>query len=233
MDDPMKNNGALRELESDPASRKRFLKMVGAGGAGALALLVAACGDDDSSNSGSNTGGNANSGSTGASNGADPGIAQFGAGDVGIAKYALTLEYLEADFYTQASKLGLKGEYKALAKDFGANEQAHVDALIATIKKLGGKPVKSPQFAFGMKSQTDFEKLAVTLEDTGVSAYNGAAPMIESGEVLAAAGGIVQVEARHAAALRFLAGMDPTKGPFDQPLEKAAVLKAVKPLIKA
>ncbi len=160
-------------------------------------------------------------------------LAQDDAGDVGILNFALTLEYLEADFYTQASKLGLKGEYKALAKDFGANEQAHVDALIATIRKLGGKPVKSPQFAFGMKSQQDFEKLAVTLEDTGVSAYNGAAPMIESGEVLAAAGGIVQVEARHAAALRFLAGMDPTKGPFDQPLEKAAVLKAVKPLIKA
>jgi rubrerythrin len=160
-------------------------------------------------------------------------LAQDDAGDIGILNFALTLEYLEADFYTQAAKLGLKGEYKALAKDFGANEQAHVDALIATIKKLGGKPVKSPQFAFGMKSQTDFEKLAVTLEDTGVSAYNGAAPMIESGEVLAAAGGIVQVEARHAAALRFLAGMDPTKGPFDQPLEKAAVLKAVKPLIKA
>ena len=160
-------------------------------------------------------------------------LAQDDAGDVGILNFALTLEYLEADFYTQASKLGLKGEYKALAKDFGANEQAHVDALIATIKKLGGKPVKSPQFAFGMKSQKDFEKLAVTLEDTGVSAYNGAAPMIESGEVLAAAGGIVQVEARHAAALRFLGGMDPTKGPFDQPLEKAAVLKAVKPLIKA
>ena len=83
-----------------------------------------------------------------------------------------------------------------------------------------------------MKSQKDFEKLAITLEDTGVSAYNGAAPMIESKEVLGAAGSIVQVEAKHAAALRFLGGMDPTLGPFDQPLDKAAVLKAVKPLIK-
>ncbi len=66
-----------------------------------------------------------------------------------------------------------------------------------------------------------------------MSAYNGAAPMIQSKEVLAAAGSIVQVEARHAAALRFLGGMDPTKGAFDKPLAKAAVLKAVKPLIKA
>jgi hypothetical protein len=71
------------------------------------------------------------------------------------------------------------------------------------------------------------------LEDTGVSAYNGAAPMIESQEVLGAAGSIVQVEARHAATLRFLGGMDPTKGPFDMPLGKPAVLKAVAPLIKS
>jgi rubrerythrin len=159
-------------------------------------------------------------------------LAQEGGGDVGILNFALTLEYLEADFYKQAAKLGLKGDYKSLAKDFGDHEQEHVDALTATIKKLGGKPVKSPEFAFGMKSEKDFAKLAITLEDTGVSAYNGAAPMIESMEVLGAAGSIVQVEARHAAAMRFLGGMEPTLGAFDKTLDMAAVLKAVKPLIK-
>ena len=160
-------------------------------------------------------------------------LAQDGGGDVDILNFALTLEYLEADFYKQASKLPLKGDYKALAKEFGANEQEHVDALIATIGQLGGKPVKSPKFAFGLKTQKDFAKLAIILEDTGVSAYNGAAPMIKSTEVLAAAGSIVQVEARHAAAMRFLGGMSPTVGAFDKTLSKAAVLKAVKPLIKA
>jgi hypothetical protein len=90
-----------------------------------------------------------------------------------------------------------------------------------------------PTFEFGMKTEKDFAKLAITLEDTGVSAYNGAAPMIQSKDVLGAAGSIVQVEARHAAALRFLGGLDPTKGPFDQPLAKGKVLTAVKPLIKA
>ena len=160
-------------------------------------------------------------------------LAQGGGGDVDVLNFALTLEYLEADFYKQAQKLSLKGQYKSFAKDFGDHEQQHVEALTATIKKLGGKPAKMPAFAFGMKSEKDFAKLAVTLEDTGVSAYNGAAPMIQSKDVLAAAGSIVQVEARHAAALRFLGGMDPTKGPFDQPLPKAKVLAAVKPLIKA
>ena len=160
-------------------------------------------------------------------------LAQDGGGDVDILNFALTLEYLEADFYKQASKLSLKGQYKSLAKEFGANEQEHVDALIATIGQLGGKPVKSPKFAFGLKTQKDFAKLAIILEDTGVSAYNGAAPMIKSTEVLAAAGSIVQVEARHAAAMRFLGGMSPTTGAFDKTLSKGAVLKAVKPLIKA
>ena len=160
-------------------------------------------------------------------------IAQDGGGDVAILNFALTLEYLEADFYRQAGKLSLRGRYRSLARDFGAHEQEHVDAIRATIGQLGGKPVKSPTFAFGLKRQADFEKLAVTLEDTGVSAYNGAAPMIKSKEVLAAAGSIVQVEARHAAALRFLGGMKPTKGAFDKTLSQAAVLKAVKPLIAA
>ena len=160
-------------------------------------------------------------------------FAQGKGGDVDILNFALTLEYLEADFYKQAGKLSLNGQYKSLAKDFGANEQEHVDALVATIGQLGGKPVAKPTFAFGLKSQADFVKLAITLEDTGVSAYNGAAPMIESKDVLAAAGSIVQVEARHAAALRFLDGMDPTKGAFDMTLSKGAVLKAVKPLIAA
>jgi rubrerythrin len=156
-----------------------------------------------------------------------------GGGDVDIVNFALTLEYLEADFYTKALKLGLSGSVLKLAKQIQGDETQHVDALTATVRKLGGTPAKKPGFSFPDTNQASFLKLAQTLEDTGVSAYNGAAPMITSKEVLAAAGSIVQIEGRHASAIRLQNKNQPAPDAFDKPLEKAAVLAAVKPFIKA
>jgi len=164
-------------------------------------------------------------------------IAQDGGGDVDILNFALTLEYLEAAFYTQGLKQvrGLSGDAKSLATEIRDNETAHVRALTKTIQSLGGKPVKAPSVDFGdaFSSQKAFLKLAQTFEDTGVSAYNGAAPMIESADVLGAAGSIVQVEARHAAAIRLLNAKPITDGGFDKSLEMQAVLDAVKPFVKS
>ena len=160
-------------------------------------------------------------------------MAQGGMGDVDIVNYALTLELLETAFYKKGESLKLSSEVKKLASQFGKDEAEHVDALTATVKKLGGKPPKKPTFTFPVKDEESFLKLAVTLEDTGVSAYNGAAPMIKSKDVLAAAGTIVQIEARHAAAIRLAAGEDPSPEAFDKALEMQAVLDAVKPFIKA
>ena len=159
-------------------------------------------------------------------------FAAEGMGDVDILNFALTLEYLEADFYRRARKLGLSHEVAKVARSFGDAEQQHVDALAATIKKLGGTPVASPTFTFPMKDEKSFLKLAQTLEDTGVSAYNGAGPAITSKEVLAAAGSIVQVEARHAAVIRQLRGNVPAPDAFDASLDTKQVLAAVKPLIR-
>jgi hypothetical protein len=50
--------------------------------------------------------------------------------------------------------------------------------------------------------------------------------------VLAAAGSIVQVEARHAAAIRLL-NMEPISDGFDKALDMQAVLKAVQPFVKS
>jgi rubrerythrin len=164
-------------------------------------------------------------------------IAQEGGGDVEILNFALTLEYLETAYYTQALKQvgGLSGDVKRLATEIRDNEAEHVDAIAQTISDLGGKPVKAPGVDFGkaFASEMSFLKLAQTLEDTGVSAYNGAAPAIESTDVLAAAGSIVQVEARHAAAIRSLNGNPISDGGFDKTLEMQQVLDAVEPFVKS
>jgi rubrerythrin len=164
-------------------------------------------------------------------------IAQEGGGDVEILNFALTLEYLETAYYTQALKRvgGLSGDVRSLATEIRDNEAEHVDALTQTIEDLGGTPVKAPGVDFGdaFASERSFLELAQTLEDTGVSAYNGAAPAIESTEVLSAAGSIVQVEARHAAAIRSLNGAPISEGGFDRALDMQAVLDAVKPFVKS
>ena len=154
--------------------------------------------------------------------------------DVDILNFALTLEYLESDFYLAKGKaVGLSGQARALAREFGDEEAEHVGALTKAITSSGGTPVKKPTFAFPVTDQASFLKLAYVLENTGVGAYNGAAPSLQNKQLLAAAGTIVQVEARHAASIALLTGGKITpNGAFDKPLSKAAVLAKAGPLIK-
>ena len=164
-------------------------------------------------------------------------IAQEGGGDVGILNFALTLEYLESAFYEQALKnvTGLSGDTMKIAEQLSSDENEHVDALTSTIKDLGGKPVKAPGVDFGnaFANEKSFLKTANTFEDLGVGAYNGAATQIKSKDVLGAAGSIVQVEGRHAAAIPFLRGKAISDGAFDKALAMKAVLQAAKPFIKS
>jgi rubrerythrin len=159
-------------------------------------------------------------------------LAQGGGGDVDILNFALTLEYLETRFYKEAAKLDLSSAVAKLAKQFAEEEQEHVNALKGAVKQSGGTPAPKPVFDFGVTDEASFLKLAQTLEDTGVSAYNGAGPLLKNKDLLAAAGSIVQIEARHAAAIRLQNKANPAPDAFDKALDKAAVLKAVTPLIK-
>ena len=134
-------SGALQELSEDASSRARFLKMVGgAGAAGALSILIAACGGDDDKDSTS-------SATTGTET---KETAKAAGGDIEIVNYALTLEYLEADFYQQVIDSGEVTDKKIaeIAKSIGENEQEHVDALLATVEKLGGTPATKPKTKF-------------------------------------------------------------------------------------
>jgi rubrerythrin len=226
LDEPQQPR-ALERLSSDPSDRKRFLKAVGGtGAAGAFALFLAACGSDDKESSSTTSTQQSTAKST-------SGTDMFGTGDLGILGYALTLEYLEAQFYADAAKSGkLKGQVLAVAKEFGENESEHVVALEATIKKLGGKLPAKPQAKFPLKSQKSILELAATVENLGAAAYLGQAGNIESKEVLAAALSIHTVEARHAATLNSVIGMDITPdGAFSKPASAEEVLKSVQPFL--
>jgi hypothetical protein len=154
--------------------------------------------------------------------------------DLDILNFALTLEYLETDFYTVKGKsVGLSGQAKSLARTFGEEEAAHVAGLTSAIKAAGGKPAKKPTFAFPVTNQASFLKVAYLLENTGVGAYNGAGPSLSNKQYLTVAGSIVQIEARHAASIALLTGAEITPdGAFDKPMSKAQVLAKAGPLIK-
>ena len=230
-------DSALRELADDPSSRKRFLKMIGGAGAvSAVGVLLAACGDDDDKKSSAS---NTNSTETMSS---DDGMKE----DLAVLNYALTLEFLEARFYKQVIASGIVKDPKvgSIAKKFGESEQEHVDALKATIKKLGGTPVKAPKTKFEETLEKGLDAVlnaAADVENLGAAAYLGAAGRITNKEVLAAALSIHSVEARHAAALNQLlgrgfggkGGLKGTlpDGAFGKGMDEASVMAAVKPFL--
>ena len=151
--------------------------------------------------------------------------------DVKILNYALTLEFLEAAFYEEANAKGkLTGIARTFSQVVGAHENAHVSTLQSV---LGGQATKKPTFDFKgtTGSKIEFLKTAQVLEDTGVAAYQGQATNIKSPDVLASAGAILAVEARHAAWVRDIlgAGGSPSPAPtaFSKPKSMKAVLSAV------
>jgi rubrerythrin len=212
---------AAKRVLHDPVSRRKFMALTG--GTASLSVLVAACGDDDDGMSSSST----------TATTSDDALAQFGEGDLGIVNYALTLEYLEADFYKQVAASGLfKGDDQALIEEIGKNEQEHVVALMSTAKSLGGTPAPKPKTQFETKDAATVLKTAADVENLGAAAYLGQAAAIKDPGVLAAALSIHTVEGRHAAALNTLTDQPITPdGPFAVPADAQTVLDTVQPFI--
>jgi len=223
------NEGIVVQLARDDVERKRFLRMAGksigsAAAATGLAAFIAACGGSSKSSSSATK-----TTSTTTATMTTPSAAT---GDAAIVDYALTLEYLEADFYRKVVASGLfSGSTLTTIKTFGAEEAQHVAALQKVASSLG-HPVSQPTFKFPIHSASQVTALAATVENLGAAAYLGQAPRIQSKEILAAALAIHTVEGRHAAALNDLLHKSPTPdGAFAKPMSMAQVLPVVKPFI--
>ncbi|MVM38652.1 ferritin-like domain-containing protein [Spirosoma sp. HMF3257] len=131
----------------------------------------------------------------------------LGTGDTGILNYAYALEQLEAAFYTQviaSPYSGMTDAEKTLLTDIRDHEIIHREFFKAA---LGANAIAglTPNFAsITFSDRASVLNTAKAFEDLGVSAYNGAGPLITNPDYLAIAGKIVSVEARHAAAIRDL-----------------------------
>jgi hypothetical protein len=226
--------GVVEELARDDVARKHFLKMAGRGmgsaaAATGLAAFIAACGSSSSSSSTA-----AATSSTAAGTGTSKAVASTSAasGDLAIVNYALTLEYLESQFYAKVIKSGLfHGQNLSVIKSFGAEEAQHVIALKKVAMSMG-TPAKEPMGKFPIHSAAQVTKLAGAVENLGAAAYLGQAGNIKSKEILAAALAIHTIEARHAATINLVLMKSPTPdGAFAKPMTMAQVLKVVTPFI--
>ena len=136
-----------------------------------------------------------------------------------VFQYALTLEYLEAEFYARgiaAAGLIPAGASLAAVTIIRDHENLHVAFLRTALQSLGKTPVAKPTFDFSAGKGSGrgpfatvftnydiFLAVAQVFEDTGVRAYKGQAPnLLRQGALLTAALNIHSVEGRHAAKIR-------------------------------
>jgi len=139
---------------------------------------------------------------------------------IDVLQFALLLEYLESDFYTQglAAPTLIPASDRIVFSTIGAHELAHVTALEGLIEGKGATPRTKPTFDytakgslpgfdFGATQYATFTVLAQAFEDTGVRAYKGQmGRLINDKPVLMRALAIHSVEARHSYEVRRLRG---------------------------
>lgn len=168
--------------------------------------------------------------------------------DIDILNYALTLEHLEYAFYREGlEKFGERelenadvfdglGRYlrRSAHENFVRirnHEKTHVETLESVIRDdLGGTPVPEATYNFkktAFTSVAKFVSVAQFLENTGVSAYDGAIAHIQAAGLLTAGATIATVEARHASYLNLLNRDVPFPKAFDEPAAPRAICEAV------
>ncbi len=177
------------------------------------------------------------------------------ADDFGPLNYAYALEQLEAAFYAAvvaSPYAGITPDEMDIMMDLAAHEAIHRDFLAAAIAGAGGTlsnrdliPALTPDFsAVDFTDRASVLATALTFEDLGVGAYNGAGRSFSDSEAgslyLTLAGKIVSVEARHASVItqliadgtNLLGGAGVITDGLDQALAPTDVLAAAAPFLE-
>jgi hypothetical protein len=130
--------------------------------------------------------------------------------DVDILNIALGLEHEAINAYQLGAGSGLlQKPVLDVAVLFQSHHKGHRDALIATIQKMGGKPVAEKSLddyakalnAATLKSQADVLSLAARLELGATNAYLGVIPAFKEGKLGQVAARLAADEAMHWTAL--------------------------------
>ncbi|KAK2071727.1 hypothetical protein P8C59_006131 [Phyllachora maydis] len=162
--------------------------------------------------------------------------------DIEILQLALTIEWLETSFYQQGFQkfsnqdflnLGLSNEQVTDFINVGQDEQAHVTLLLNTISQAGTQPVQPCTYQFNFTDAGGMVATAGMLENIGISAYLGAAPLLSNTNTLGTAASILSVEGRHQTLLRILGNIAATPSPFDTPLSVRQVVSVTNPYIQS
>lgn len=147
-------------------------------------------------------------------------MAAAAADPVGALQFALTLEYLEDEFYDLALQSGVitNARVESVYMKISQHEQSHVTYLFNGLTAAGVTPVAKPTFDFtagglfdpftasNPNAYAQLLALAQAFEDTGVRAYKGQATNLQGSPYLTAALQIHSVEARHASEIRRIRG---------------------------
>ncbi len=215
----MKNEVKIHEVKpfKNHTNRRSFLKISGLSMATA-GLVLTGCSDDPISYPSIPDPG------IGKLPGVRNGVFDLGGDDFGVLTYAYALEQLEADFYTKvvndaAFTSTFDAEEQLLLTDIYNHEVIHREFLKTVLRNALPNPptqlLPNLAFNYGGLSFSNKDMILATsaaLEDTGVSAYNGAGNLLKDPGYLGFAGKIVSVEARHAAAIRSILAGNGTAG---------------------
>jgi rubrerythrin len=132
--------------------------------------------------------------------------------DVGILNVAVGLEHEGIGAYTIALSSGLlSAAHVKAATKFQDDHKVHLDILVSSIRKMGGKPVESKtikEYAEALKvdqlkNEDDVLSLAARLELSGTNAYLGVIPAFKDSALAQIAGRLAAEEATHFALLNF------------------------------